>query len=256
MAEVEAPDRGTLIVTGGGRGIGAAVCRQAARQGYRVCVNYLSRSDSAEALVNEIHHAGGRACVVQADTADPGAVERLFEAAAGTLGPVTGLVNNAGLTGPVSRLDEAEPETIRRVMAVNGTGALYCAREAVRRMSPRHGGGGGNIVTISSGAATLGSAGEYVWYAASKGAVDSMTIGLAKEVTGEGIRVNAVSPGLTDTDIHAESSQAPDRVDRLGPQIPMGRAARPEEVANAVCWLLSDEASYVSGAILRVGGGR
>lgn len=248
-------DRGTLLVTGGARGIGAAICRKAAQQGYRVCINYQSRSDSAETLAAEIAAAGGQVSTVQGDVADPGEVARLFDSA-GELGPITGLVNNAGITGPLGRLDAADVQTIRRVLEVNAIGALYCAREAVRRMSPRHGGRGGSIVTISSGAATLGSPGDYVWYAASKGAVDSMTIGLSKEVTGEGIRVNAVSPGLTETDLHAESSRAPDRVERLAPQVPMGRAGRPEEVANAVCWLLSDEASYVSGAILRVAGGR
>ena len=247
---------GACIVTGGSRGIGAAVARQAAAKGWAVCVNYLSDAEAAEAVVAECRASGVEAAAVQGDTADPQAVTGLFDAARAALGPVTALVNNAGITGPVSRLDQAEIDTIRRCVDVNVNGCLYCAREAVRRMSPRWGGPGGVIVNISSGAATLGSPNDYVWYAASKGAVDSLTIGLSKEVAGEEIRVNAVSPGLTETEIHARSSEAPDRVERLGPGVPMGRAGRPDEVANAVLWLMGPEASYVSGAILRVAGGR
>ncbi|RDD62216.1 glucose 1-dehydrogenase [Ferruginivarius sediminum] len=249
-------ERGTCIVTGGSRGIGAAVARDAARNGWAVCVNYVGNARAAEAVVREIESAGGTACAVQADTADPAAVTRLFDAAREKLGPVSALVNNAGITGPVSRLDQAEAETIRRVIDVNVNGALYCAREAVRRMSPRYGGGGGVIVNISSGAATLGSPNDYVWYAASKGAVDSLTVGLAKEVAGEGIRVNGVAPGLTVTDIHAESSGDAGRVEKLAPSVPLGRAGTPEEVANAVLWLMSDAASYVTGTTIRVSGGR
>ena len=193
---------------------------------------------------------------MQGDVADPADVTRIFDTAARELGAIGGLVNNAGITGRISRLDEAEIDTIRQAIDINVLGALYCAREAVRRMSRKHGGHGGRIVNISSAAATLGSPGEYVWYAASKGAVDSLTIGLSKEVAGEGIRVNGVAPGLTDTDIHAESSQMPDRVERLAPQVPLGRAGLPEEVAAAVMWLLANDSSYVAGTTIRVAGGR
>lgn len=247
---------GTLVVTGGSRGIGAAVCRAAAARGWPVAVNYRANAEAADALVAEIRGRGGLAAALQADVADPEAIPGLFDAAERALGPIAGLVNNAGITGPVGRLDAAEVDTVRRAVELNVTGAILCAREAVRRMSPRHGGSGGAIVNISSGAATLGSPNDYVWYAASKGAVDSLTIGLSKEVAGEGIRVNQVSPGLTETDIHAESSRAPDRVEKLAPGVPMGRAGTPEEVAAAVIWLLSPEASYVAGASIRVAGGR
>ena len=247
---------GTLVVTGGGRGIGAAVCRAAAARGWPVAVNYRARSDAADALVSEILAHGGQATAIKADVADAAEVERLFAEAEQALGRIGGLVNNAGITGRVSRLDAADPATIREVVDINVTGALYCAREAVRRMSPGHGGRGGAIVNLSSAAATLGSPNDYVWYAASKGAIDSLTTGLAKEVAGESIRVNGVAPGLTETDIHAESSGMPDRVRQVGPSVPMGRAGTPEEVAAAVVWLLSHDASYVTGATIRVSGGR
>ena len=242
-------------MTGGGRGIGAATARLAARRGYAVCANYLGNSAAAEALVGEIVAAGGRAIAVQGDVRDEADVERLFARTEADLGPLTALVNNAGLTGLISRLDEAETETLRQVFDVNVIGTLLCSRAAVRRMSTRHGGRGGAIVNVSSGAATLGSPGEYVWYAGAKGAVDSITIGLGRELAGEGIRVNAVAPGMTATEIHAASGDA-GRLERIGNAVPLGRPASAEEVAEPILWLLSDAASYVTGAILRVAGGR
>ena len=244
-----------VIVTGGGRGIGAATARLAAERGYGVCVNYLGNAAAAEAVVGDIQKAGGRAIAVQADVVSETEVERLFTTVDRELGTLTALVNNAGLAGRASRLDEAADETIRQVIEVNVLGAIWCARAAVRRMSSRHGGKGGAIVNVSSGAASLGSPGEFVWYAASKGAVDSLTIGLAKEVAREGVRVNGVAPGLIETDIHAASGK-PGRVEALAPTVPMGRAAGPEEVAETILWLLSPAASYTTGATLRVAGGR
>jgi NAD(P)-dependent dehydrogenase (short-subunit alcohol dehydrogenase family) len=246
---------GTLLVTGGGRGIGAAVARLGAARGYAVGVNYLRDAEAAEAVVAEIGQAGGQALALQADVAREEEVERLFAALDRELPPLTALVNNAGLAGQVSRVEDAPAETIRQVMELNVLGCIWCARAAVRRMARRHGGRGGAIVNISSGAATIGSPGEYVWYAASKGAVDSFTLGLAKENAGEGIRVNAVAPGFVRTEIHAASGM-PDRLEKIAPTMPIGRAAEPEEIAEAVLWLLSDAASYTTGAILRVAGGR
>jgi len=246
---------GNLLVTGGGRGIGAATVRLAAREGYAVCVNYRDRAAPAEALVAAIREAGGSALALQADIAREDEVQRLFAAMDRELGPATALVNNAGLAGPASRLDEADGADLRRVVEVNLLGALYCARAAVRRMAPRHGGRGGAIVNISSVAATLGSPGEYVWYAAAKAGVDALTVGLARELAGEGIRVNAVAPGLVKTTIHADSGM-PDRLERIASTVPIGRAGEPEEIAQAVVWLLSEHASYTTGAVLRVGGGR
>lgn len=247
--------KGTLVVTGGGRGIGAAVARLGAARGYAVCVNYNRDAAAAEAVVAAIESAGGRALAVQADVAREDEVERLFAAADDALPPLTALVNNAGTTGHVDRLEDAPAETIRQVMDLNVLGSIWCARAAIRRMARRHGGKGGAIVNLSSGAATIGSPGEYVWYAASKGAIDSLTIGLAKETAGEGVRVNAVSPGFVKTAIHAESG-LPDRLEKVAPTTPIGRAAEPEEIAEAVLWLLSDAASYTTGAVLRVAGGR
>jgi len=245
----------TLIITGGSAGIGAAVARLAATRGYAIAINY-SRDDAAAfAVVAEIGALGGSAIAVRGDVAHEADVSALFATATRELGPVTALVNNAGITGRLARLDEIDAATIERVLAVNVTGSMLCAREAVRRMSTKHGGTGGAIVNVSSAAARLGSGGEYIHYAVSKGAIDTLTIGLAREVATEGIRVNAVSPGLIETGIHAKSG-APDRALRLAPIIPMKRPGRAEEVAESILWLLSPAASYVTGAVLSVSGGR
>lgn len=244
-----------LLVTGGGRGIGAATARKAAAQGYRVAVNYLGNEAAADALVGEIRTAGGTAAACKANVADDAQIAPLFDAAARELGPVTHVVNNAGTVGRASKLADADPKMIRDVIGLNTIASIMVAREAVRRMSKSAGGQGGGIVNISSMAADLGSPGEYTWYAASKGAIESFTIGLAKEVAGEGIRVNCVSPGIIETEIHASGGQ-PDRLARIGHQSPIPRPGKPEEVANAILWLLSDEASYATGSILRVAGGR
>ena len=249
-------DAKVLIVTGGGRGIGAAIARQAAAQAYRVAVNYLRDRGSAESLVAEITGAGGMAAAIAGDVSTASDVTRLFDKSAAQLGTVTHVVNNAGITGRSGRLDAAEEATIRACIDINVTGSILVAREACRRMALSHGGKGGAIVNISSGAATLGSPGEYVWYAASKGAIDSFTIGLAKEMAGDGIRVNAVAPGLIETGIHELSAGDGARMERLRPTIPMKRIGTPDEVAEAVLFLLSDAASYTTGAILRVAGGR
>ncbi len=246
---------GIVIVTGGGKGIGAATARLAASRGYDVAVNYLRDKDAAASVVRDIEAQGRRAIAVQADVAVEADVMRLFETVDRALGTPAALVNNAGLAGPFSRLDEARAETMRMILEVNIMGSLMCAREAVRRMSTKHGGAGGAIVNLSSGAATLGSPGQYVWYAGAKGAIDTITKGLALEVAGEGIRVNAVAPGITETGIHADSG-LPDRVERLGPQMPLGRAGKPGEIAEAILWLVSDAASYVTGEVVRVAGGR
>jgi NAD(P)-dependent dehydrogenase (short-subunit alcohol dehydrogenase family) len=244
-----------MIVTGGARGIGAATARLAARQGYAVCVNYLSNAKAAEAVVKEIRDAGGRAIAVQGDVAKEADVIRMFDATARELGPVTVLVNNAGILERQTRLDDMDAGRFERVFATNITGSFLCAREAVKRMSTRHGGKGGSIVNVGSMASTLGSPGEYVDYAASKGAIDSMTIGLAKEVGDEGIRVNAVRPGVIYTDIHASGGE-PGRVDRVKSAVPMKRGGTAEEVALAILWLASDDASYTTGGFINVSGGR
>jgi NAD(P)-dependent dehydrogenase (short-subunit alcohol dehydrogenase family) len=244
-----------LIVTGGSRGIGAAIARLAARHGYAVAVNYVSDAMAASNVVAEIEGKNGRAIAIQADVSSESDVLRMFEAAERKLGRVSALVNNAGITGGFSRLQDVETKTFERVLAVNVTGAMLCSREAVRRMSNRNGGPGGTIVNISSRAAQLGGAGEWVHYAMTKGALDTLTIGLAREVAQEGIRVNAVAPGLVETDIHSAAGD-PGRPERMAPGIPLGRAGTPEEIAEAVCWLLSPAAAYVTGTILPVSGGR
>lgn len=244
-----------IIVTGGSRGIGAAVALLAAKQGYAVCVNYVSNRAAAEEVVSKITAAGGKAISVAGDVAIEADVVRLFAAVDKELGPVTVLVNNAGILDHGIRVDEMSAERINRVLVTNITGSMICAREAVRRMSRAHGGQGGAIVNLSSMAAKLGGPFEFVDYAASKGAIDAFTIGLAKEVAAEGIRVNAVRPGLIYTDIHASGGTL-DRVDRLKDGVPMKRGGTPEEVANAILWLASDEASYATGTIIDISGGR
>ena len=243
------------IITGGGRGIGAATARLAAARGYAVCVNYQRNEAAAREVAEAITAAGGRAIAVAADVSNEGDVVRLFETVDWELGTVTALVNNAGILERQMRVDEMDAERIRRVFDTNVVGTFLCAREAVRRMSTNRGGKGGAIVNVSSGAARWGSPDEYVDYAASKGAVDTLTVGLAKEVAGEGIRVNAVRPGLVVTDIHAAGGE-PGRVERLKATVPLGRGGQPEEVAAAILWLLSDEASFTTGAIIDVSGGR
>ena len=245
---------GVLVVTGGSRGIGAATSLLAAERGYSVVVNYAGNVEAAERVVASIHKAGGDAIAVRGDVSVPEDVEHIF-AAADRVGTLTGLVNNAGIVGKLSRADGFDAERISRVVAVNVTGSLLCAIAAIKRMSTRHGGAGGVIVNLSSAAAKLGGANSYVDYAASKGAIDSLTIGLALELGGEGIRVNAVRPGLIDTEIHAASGDA-DRARRLAGQVPIPRAGTAEEVARAILWLLSDDASYTTGEILTVAGGR
>jgi len=244
-----------LLITGAGRGIGAATARLAAARGYDVAVNFASNARAAEAVVADAERAGARAVAIRADVAREAEVERLFAETERRLGPLWGLVNNAGIAGRASRLDAADFATIKEVVDINVLGAFLCARAAVRRLSTAHGGKGGAIVNVSSGAATLGSPGEFIWYAASKAAVDTLTIGLAREVAREGIRVNAVAPGLVDTDIH-ENTGIADRVATMSPNIPLGRAGTAEEIAETILFLLSDAASYVTGAVLRVAGGR
>jgi NAD(P)-dependent dehydrogenase (short-subunit alcohol dehydrogenase family) len=245
-----------LLVTGGSRGIGAAVARKAAAAGYDVAVNYVSDAAAAEAVAIDVRAAGRRAMTVKGDVSREADVKSIFKAVDDGLGRLTDLVNNAGVTGRSSRLEAAAADVIRRCIDINVTGAILAAREAIPRLAARRGGSGGAIVNISSIAARLGSPGEYVWYAASKGAIDALTIGLSKELAPDGIRVNAVSPGMIDTEIHAKSTEDAARVERIRPSIPMQRIGRAEEVADAVLYLLSDAASYVTGANLVVGGGR
>jgi NAD(P)-dependent dehydrogenase (short-subunit alcohol dehydrogenase family) len=247
--------RGTLVVTGGSRGVGAAICIAAAAQGWDVAVNYVLDADAAAQVVTQIESAGGRALAIRADVAAPSDVARLFQTAENELGPIRGLVNNAGISGGFARVDELNPEALARVLAVNVAGAFACAGEAVRRMSSRHGGTGGAIVNVSSRAARLGSPGEWVHYAASKAALDTLTVGLAREIAIEGVRVNAVALGLVDTDFHAAAGE-PTRPERIRPTVPMQRSGTAEEVAAAVLWLLSDAASYTTGTVLAVSGGR
>jgi NAD(P)-dependent dehydrogenase (short-subunit alcohol dehydrogenase family) len=253
MAE-GASDR-VLLVTGGSRGIGAAIARLAAVRGYAVGVNYRSRRDAADAVVAEITAGGGRAAALQADVAVEAEVVRLFEACDRELGALTALVNNAGILETQMRVEAMDAARITRILATNVVGAIICAREAVRRMSTRHGGRGGEIVNLSSGAARLGAPGEYVDYAASKGAIDTFTVGLAQEVAQEGIRVNAVRAGYIYTEMHASGGD-PGRVDRVKAFVPLRRGGQPEEVAEAVLWLLSDASAFTTGAFIDVTGGR
>ncbi|MEW2221802.1 SDR family oxidoreductase [Streptomyces sp. NPDC006990] len=246
--------RRVTLVTGAGRGIGAATALRLARDGHHIGVNYVADEEAATRTAEAVRAAGREAVTVRADTGDPHAVDHLFDTVQDALGPLTGLVNNAGVSGPLGRFTETSPEVMRRVVDVNVTGALLCARRALREMSTAHGGQGGGIVNISSCAATLGSPGEYVHYAASKAAVDAMTVGLAKEFTGEGVRVNCVQPGSVLTEMHARMGD-PDRAWKKAEITPARRPGEPEEIADAVAWLLSDEASYVSGAVLRAAGG-
>ena len=244
-----------VLVTGGSRGIGAATARAAAAAGWSVALTYRDDEAAAVAVVADVEAAGVRALAVRADVAVEDDVVAAFAAAAEGLGPVTGLVANAGIVGARARVDELTAERVRRMLEVNVLGAVLCCREAVRRMSTRYGGPGGSVVLVSSAASRLGSPGEYVDYAASKGAVDTLGVGLAREVAGEGVRVNVVRPGIIETEIHASGGQ-PDRVARIGPTVPMGRAGRVEEVADAVLWLLGDGAGYCTGTVLEVAGGR
>jgi len=239
------------LITGGSRGIGSAAAKLCAEAGHAVAVNYVNNADKAEAVATAIRDAGGIAMTVQADTGDEAQVERMFDAVTAKLGLITGLVNNAGVHGPRGRLDELTNNEIQAVLNTNVLGCFLCARAAVKRMSTKHGGDGGAIVNVSSGSAHLGAPNDGILYAASKGAVNSLTIGLSQEVAREGIRVNTVAPGLTETDMPTTEV-----LERMGPQLPAGRVGQPEEIGEAIVWLLSDAASYVNGANLRVSGGR
>ncbi|MEO8118344.1 MAG: SDR family oxidoreductase [Rhodoferax sp.] len=245
----------TLLITGGSRGIGAATALLAAQRGYAVAVNYSTNSLAADEVVRQIRASGGQAITVQADVGVEAQVMAMFDTIDAKLGPLTALVNNAGVVDVAARVDEMSVARLRRMFDINVLGSFLCAREAVKRMSTRHGGTGGAIVNVSSVAARLGGAGQYVDYAASKGAIDAFTVGLAKEVALEGIRVNAVRPGIIETDIHASGGQ-PDRARQMAPLVPMQRAGSALEVAQAIVWLLSTESSYSTGALLDVAGGR
>ncbi|MFG3025972.1 SDR family oxidoreductase [Streptomyces sp. NPDC048254] len=244
--------RPVTVVTGGSRGIGAAVCLRLAADGHDVVIGYVRDAGAAEAVAEGVREGGARCVVVAVDTAVEADVERLFDTAERELGAVTGLVNNAAVTGPLGRLTDVDSADLRRVVEVNLLGTLLCSRRAARLMAQR---GNGAIVNVSSAAATLGSPGEYVHYAATKAAVDALTVGLAKELGPDGVRVNAVAPGVVDTEMHAAMGD-PGRARRMGAAVPLGRPGRPEEIAAAIAWLLSPEASYTTGAVLRVSGGR
>jgi NAD(P)-dependent dehydrogenase (short-subunit alcohol dehydrogenase family) len=247
--------KGTILVTGGSRGIGAACVKLLARDGYDVAINYARSAAEAEKLVGDVRTMGASSIAIQADVGSEAEVTDMFAQIDKAMPPLAGLVNNAGILFEKARLEEFTAERINETLRVNVTGSFLCAREAVRRMSTAHGGKGGVIVNLSSAAARIGSPNEFIDYAASKGAIDAMTLGLSKEVAGQGIRVNAVRPGLIHTDIHASSGQ-PDRVERLQGQVPMGRGGTAEEVAESIVWLMSPAASYVTGVLLDVTGGR
>ncbi len=247
--------RKVIVVTGGSRGIGAATARLAATRGYDVCVNYHKNHTAAEEVVGEIRKNGGKAIAVAADVSVESDVENLFRAVDAQLGPVTALVSNAGILEKQMRVEDIDAARLHRILTANVIGPFLCAREAVRRMSTKHGGKGGAIVNVSSAASRLGSANEYVDYAASKGAIDTLTIGLSREVAEEGIRVNAVRPAFIYTNMHADGGE-PGRVDRIKETLPMKRGGHPLEVANAIIWLLSDEASYTTGTFIDLAGGR
>lgn len=243
--------RPVLLIAGGSRGIGASTCRLAGQRGYDVAVNYKSNTKAAAGVVDAVKAAGGKAVAIQGDMVDEATILRVFDEAAKALGPITHFVHSAGIGGKNSKLEATTAQTLREVIEVNLYGGLLCAREAVRRMSTAHGGPGGSIVLLSSIASVTGGAGEYVFYAAAKGGIDALTNGLAREVVKEGIRVNAIRPGPTRTDIHE-----PGRLERITPLLPMGRPGEPHEIAEAILFLLSDAASYITGAVLNVSGGR
>ncbi len=243
--------RPVLLIAGGSRGIGAATARFAGARGYDVAINYKSNAKAAASVVDAVKAAGGKAVAIQGDMVTEQAIERVFDEAARALGPLTQFVHSSGIVGDASRLDEASAQTIREVLDIDTYGAMLCLRACMRRMSTKHGGKGGSVVMVSSMAATIGGANECVWYAAAKAGVDAMVVGAAREVAKEGMRVNAVSPGVIDTEI-----QPPGRIDRVAPMLPMGRPGKAEEVAEAILFLLSDAASYVNGANIRVSGAR
>ncbi len=244
-----------ILITGSSKGIGAATAIKAASQGYSVCVNHLDDADSAKCVVEKIRHQGGSAIAVAADVSQEAEVERLFKTIDNELGTLTALVNNAGILEQITRVDQMDMARLNRIFGTNITGYFLCAREAIKRMSSKYNGAGGAIVNVSSIASRLGSAGVYVDYAASKGAIDTFTIGISQEVANENIRVNCVRPGFIYTDIHASGGE-PNRVDRLKDSLPMRRGGQPDEVANPIMWLLSDEASYVTGSFIDVAGGK
>jgi NAD(P)-dependent dehydrogenase (short-subunit alcohol dehydrogenase family) len=244
-----------VLITGSGRGIGASAAKLAASRGWDVCVNYLNKPERAEAVVADIRKGGGKAIAVQADTSNEADVKRLFEKVDAELGQLDALVNNAGIVGKAGKLESFDAAAIRRVFDVNVLGTFLCTQQAAKRMSTKNGGKGGAIVNVSSVAAVLGGANQWLHYAAAKGAVNTLTVGLAKELAGEGIRVNALMPGLIDTEIHAEAGVA-DRLQKVIPLVPMGRIGTPEECAEAIVWLMSGEAAYMVGAIVPLTGGR